>query len=81
MLHLICLWLVLRLAVWTTEVEYHKRTKYHELDSVYLFVSLAIETSVALNPAGAAFFFILILGNGSQTSWRSSGNTPFCFSV
>ena len=40
------------------EAEYHERTKYQELNSVYLFVPLAIET-------GCSFFFLLILENGS----------------
>ena len=40
-----------------TETEYHKRTKYQELDYVYLFMLLAIETSGAFGSAAAAFFF------------------------
>ncbi len=63
-----------------TKAEYHKRTKYHELDSVYLFVPLAIETSGAFGPAAAALF-LLIWTNRSQPSWRNPWYTPFCISV
>ena len=37
------------------EAEYLKRTKYQELDSVYLFVLQAIDTSRAFGPTAAAF--------------------------
>ena len=42
--------------MWPAEAEYHKRTKYQELDTVCLFVPLAIETLGAFSPAAAAFF-------------------------
>ena len=38
------------------EVEYHRITKYQELDSVYRIVPLAIETSGAFGPKAATFF-------------------------
>ena len=38
-----------------TEAEVHKRIKYQDLDSVYLFVPLAVETSGALGLAATAF--------------------------
>ena len=50
-----------------TEAEHHKRTKYQELDSTYLF----FETSGTLDP------LLPIWTNGSQTSWRNQGHTLF----
>ena len=44
------------------KAEYHKRTKYQELDSEYRFVPLAIETSGTFSPARLQHFFFTDLG-------------------
>ena len=61
------------------EAEYHNRTKYQELDSMYIFIPIAIKISGAFSPAAAAVF--TDLGKQVAESWRNPGHTPFYFGM